>query len=122
MLNNIEAELDHADKVSSTQSFLCEYQQVNDSEYFNIEDYNESYLSPVRFKYRRSIYQDDPQKYLQYNVRLSTPVFSEDGYENYEDVPDWNTYREAYPDQELPEIDPDDLRAYWAAKEEQSQP
>jgi hypothetical protein len=47
----------------------------------------------------------------------SNGCYSENGYENYEDAPDWDTYREAYPDQELPEIDPAELWAFWHEKE-----
>jgi hypothetical protein len=47
----------------------------------------------------------------------SNGCYSENGYDNHEDAPNWDTYREAYPDQELPEIDPAELWAHWHEKE-----
>jgi hypothetical protein len=47
----------------------------------------------------------------------SNGCYSENGYENYECEPEWDTYREAYPEQELPEIDPAELWAFWHEKE-----
>ena len=57
------------------------------------------------------------RNYLSGSNNKSNGCYSENGYENYEDVPEWDTYREAYPDQELPEIDPTELWEHWHEKE-----
>jgi hypothetical protein len=61
---------------------------------------------------------DGDRNYLSGSKKKSSGCYSENGYENYECVPEWDTYREAYPEQELPEIDPAELWAFWHEKEE----